>query len=228
VRWALVGAVFFGAFAFLSGAAGARPVATPTRAQLQLMPLPKSAYGSEAASLKTEPRSGWRSNKQAAEKDLDPAMTADKVARRGRITGFEVEFDDLAKASRAGQLIDADNEVSLFRTKADATAYYTQQLAAFRRFAGKRARYGIVIDHLSFFPVPGLRGTQGFRYRIRANGITATETGAAIHLGVIVAFVGTGRTDARDVRTEVRRLAGAVNRRIHGVLAGKITDKPLS
>jgi len=228
MRWALAGAVFFGAFAFLTGAAVARPVATPTRAQLELMPLPKSAYGSAAMSLKSESRSGWRTNKDQAEKDLDPAMTASKLARRGRITGFEVEFDDLSKASRAGQLVDVDNEVSLLRTKTDATEYYTQQLSTFRRFAGKRARYGIVIDRLSFFPVPGLRGAQGFRYRIRTNGLTVTETGAAIHIGLLVAFVGIGRTDARDVRTEVRRLGGAVNRRIHGVLAGTVTDKPFS
>ena len=124
MRLALAGGVVFGAFAFLSGAAVAQPVATPTRAQLQLMPLPKSAYGSAATSLKSEPRSGWRTNKDQAEKDLDPAMTAGKLAGRGRITGFEVEFDDLTKASRAGQLMDADNEVSLFRTKTEATAYY--------------------------------------------------------------------------------------------------------
>jgi hypothetical protein len=228
MRWALAGWVFFGAFAFLSGAAVARPASSPTRAQLQLMPLPKSAYGSAAAALKAEPRSGWRTNKEFAENDLDPAMTASKVARRGRITGFEVEFDDLSKASRAGQLVDVDNQVSLFRTKADAAAFYAQELSEFRRFAGRQLRYGILIDRLSFFPVPGLHGARGFRYRIRTHGLTVTETGAAIHVGVLVAFVGIGRTDARDVRAEVRRLAGAVNRRIRGVLAGKITEKPLS
>src|SRR5438552_1617346 len=140
MRWALAGGVFFGALAFSSGTA-ARPVATPTRAQLQLMPLPKSAYGSAATSLKSEPRSGWRTNKESAENDLDPAMTASKLARRGRITGFEVEFDDLAKASRAGQLVDVDNEVSLFRTTAGAIVHYALELSEFRRFAGKRLRY---------------------------------------------------------------------------------------
>jgi hypothetical protein len=227
MRRALAVGVFFGVLVFLSGAAAAQTVATPTRAQLQLMPLPKSVYGAEAASLATDATSGWTTNKQAAENDFDPALTAGKLARMGRITGFDVEFDDLAKASRAGLLVDADADVDLFRTQSGAAQYYTLEVSEVRRFARKQLRSGVVVDHVSYFSVPGLRSAQGIHFRIHAGGLAFWETGVELRIGVLVAGVGLGRTDTRDVRAEARRLGTALDRRIRGVLAGTVHDKPL-
>jgi hypothetical protein len=227
MRRALAGGVVLGVLAFLSGAAAARPVTTPTRAQVQLMPLPKSVYGSEAASLTVDSGSGWTTNKEAADDEFDPAMTGDKLARMGRMTGFDVEFDDFAKASRAGLLVDADADVDLFRTQLGAARYYALELSEIRRFAGKQLRSGVAFDHVSYFTVPGLRNAQGIHFRIHAGGLAFWETGVEFRVGVLVAGVGLGRTDTRDVRAEARRLGTALDQRIHGVLAGKVRDKPL-
>lgn len=225
MRWALAGAVFF---VFGIGAAAAQSVAKPTRAQLQLMPLPQSSYGPAAAALAADADSGWTTNKESAENDFDPTMTAAKLARMGRIVGFEAEFDDLTKASRPGLLVDTDSAVDLFRTEAGAARYLAMELSEFRRFEGKKLQYGIVLDDVSYFAVPGVAGAKGIRFRIHVGGLSIWETGVEFRTGVVVAAVGVGRTDTRDVRPEARRLAGALDRRIRGVIAGQVHDKPLT
>src|ERR1051326_585479 len=172
MRWALAGGVLLGVLAVLSGAASASPVAAPTRAQLQLMPLPKAVYGSEGAPLEVDSSSGWSTNKESAGDDFDPTMTAAKLARIGRITGFDVEFDDLSKASLPGLLVDADSDVELFSSEAGAARYYALQLSEFRRFEGKKLQHGLSFDHVSYFPVPGIAVAKGIRFRIHAGALT--------------------------------------------------------
>jgi hypothetical protein len=155
-------------------------------------------------------------------------MTAAKLEHIGRITGFDVEFDDLTKASRPGLLVDADSDVDFFRTEAGAARYFAMEVSELRRFEGKKLQYGIVFDHVSYFAVPGIAGAKGVRFRIRVGALTVWETGVEFRVGVLVAGAGVGRTDTRDVQTEARRLATALNQRIHGVLAGKVHDKPLT
>jgi len=219
--------VLLSVLAIASGSAAAQPAARPIQAKLELMPLPHSIYGPAAASLPVDSQSGWTTNKESAENDFDPTMTASKLARMGRITGFDVEFDDAAKASHKGLLVDADSEIDLFRTAAGAAGYAATQLSTFRRLEGKRARNGIVIDHVSYFSVPSVRGARGARLHFRLGGLSVWVTGVEFHLGVLVGTVTLGRTDTRDVRSEARRLAAALQQRIRGVLADRIHDKPL-
>src|SRR6266511_555029 len=145
----------------------------------------------------------------------------------GRITGFDVEFDDLTKASQRGLLVDADSEVDLFRTEAGAARYIAREAGEFRRLEGKRLQYGIVVDQVSYFAATGLRGARGVHFRLRAGGLTFWATGVLFQVGTLVASAELGRTDARDVRADVRQLAVALNRRIHGVLAGNVHDNPI-
>lgn len=228
MRWALAGGAIFGVLAFLSGSAAGQPLATPTRAQLQLMPLPQSVFGSEAGPLRVDSSSGWTSNKESANDDFDATMTARKLARIGRIIGFDVEFDDLTKASRPGLLVDADSDVDLFRSESGAARYFALQLSEFHRFEGKKLQNGLSFDHVSYFAVPRIAGAEGIRFRIHAGALTLWETGVEFRIGVLVASAGLGRTDTKDVQTEPRLLATALNRRIHGVLAGTVHDKPLT
>jgi hypothetical protein len=227
VRRALASGVLLGVLALASSSASAGPAARPIQAKLKLMPLPQSAYGTAAASLPVDSNSGWKTNKESAESDFDPQMTARKLTRMGRIAGFEVEFDDLTKASRNGALVDADSAVELFRSARDAAAYSASQLAKFRRLEGKPVRNGVVVDRVTYFAVPEIHGARGVRFRLRLGGLTIWDTGVDFPVGVLVGTVSFARADARDARPEARRLAAALEHRIRGALAGTVHDKPL-
>jgi hypothetical protein len=186
------------------------------------MPLPRSAYGSLPAALTLDSSSGWTDNKHAAENDLDPHMTAARLASLGRITGYDVEFDDLGTASKRGVVIDADSEVDLFRSSTAAARFLALELSEFRRFAGKRLQYGATLDHVGYFAVPSIGGAKGVRGRLHVGGLTFWETGVEFRAGAVAANVGLGRTDDRNVDAEVSRLALKLKQRIDGVLAGRV------
>lgn len=227
MRCGLAGAVFLLALAFAVDAAQPRPVVSPTRAQLQLMPLPRAVYGALVASLEPGSSSGWTTNAKAAENDLDPTTTAAELTRMGRVTSFDVDFSDLSKVSQHGVLIDADSEVALYRSAAAATRSIARDRTNLGRFAGKQGRGGEVFDHVSFFGTSGYPGALGARLRFQVGAIVAWETQIEFRVGSLVASVGLGRTDDRDVHANVLRLASPLRARIHGVLAGKVHDKPL-
>jgi hypothetical protein len=227
MRWALTGSVFLSALVLMVGAAAPAGVALPSRSQLKLMPLPYSAYGAKARPLSLDSDSGWVSNKESAEDDLDSSLTAAALTRMGRVTGFDVEFDDLQHASKRGLLVDADSEVDLFRTEAGADRYIAREAGEFSRLEGKRLKYGIVVDHVSYFAADGLRSARGVHFRLRAGGVTFWATGVLFRVGTLVASAELGRTDARDVRADVRQHAVALSRRIQGVLAGTVHNNPL-
>ena len=228
MRRGLIVAVLVVGFACAPGAAESGRVGAPSRAQLQLMPLPLAAYGAGTGSLKPDSSSGWTTNREAAENDLDPKMTAAELARLGRTTGFDVEFDDVASLSRKGVLVDADSAVDLYRSAAGAVNAVARDRANLRRFQGKRGRSGEVFDRVSYFAVPGQPGALGVRVHFRIGALTAWETLVEWPADTVVASVGLGRTDSRDVHAEVLRLAAALKARVRGVLAGTVHDKPLA
>jgi hypothetical protein len=217
------------ALAALVLAAGGQSSTTtgPTRTQLALMPLPRQAYGPGAGKLGLDARSGWHSNNESASDDLDPTLTAAKLARIGRIVGFEVEFNDRSAVTSSGHLVDVNSEVALFRSPTGAARYAAQQATQFRRFDGRRLPDGLVADHASFFAVPGVAGARGIHVRLRKGGVTVWMTDVEFDRGPLAGRVEVTRTDDRNTRAETRRRAAALASRIDGVLAGTIHDKPL-
>ena len=168
-------------------------------------------------------KSGWHTNSESAADDLDPTLTAAKLARLGRVVGYEVEFNDLPVESSSGRLVDVNSEVALFRSPAGAARYATGQAAQFRRYGGRLLPDGLVADRVSFFAVPDVAGAHGIRARLRKRGVTVWMTDVEFHRGVLAARVELTRTDNRDTRAETRRRAAALASRIDGVLAGRIT-----
>jgi hypothetical protein len=222
-RGTAVGAVLLGALVVAVGAAAPRAVSLPTRAQLQLMPLPRSSYASAAASFTAEADSGWFDNSAAARADIDPTMTAPKLERMGRITGYSVAFTEPTASSQADRLINVGSGVDLFRSEAGSARYVAHVASEFRAFNSKR----LVLDNVSTFPVNGLRKARGLHVRVRTPSLTTWVTTIVFQNGVIAANVGLVRADNRDIRADVRTLAGALDRRIRGVLAGSVHDSPL-
>jgi hypothetical protein len=218
---AAVGAVVLGTLLIYADAADPRPVSSPTRAKLRLMPLPRSSYGASAAAFRTD--SGWLDNEQTAAADIDPTMTAAKLDRMGRITGYSVGFTERAQTSPSGRLINVSSVVDLFRSENGATRYLAHVASEFRPYHGKN----LDLDHVSTFPVGELRGAQGVNLRVRTPSQTTWVTSVQFQEGVVTANVGLVRTDGRDIRADARILAAALDRRIRGVLAGTVHDSPL-
>jgi hypothetical protein len=141
----------------------------------------------------------------------------------GRITGYSVGFTEPAQTSPADRLINASTVLDLFRSQAGATRFLAHVASEFRPFHGKR----LDLDHVSTFPVSGLRGAQGVHLRVRTPSLTTWVTSVQFQNGTVAANVGLVRTDDRDLRDDARRLAAALDRRIRGVLTGSVQDSPL-
>jgi hypothetical protein len=115
-------------------------------------------------------------------------------------------------------------EADLFRTDAGAARFVTVQAETYARMEGKSVRVqNVVFDHVSHFRVPRLATARGVRARMDlGGGYKVALTMAPLRVGSVVGVVGLLRTDERDVRADVVRLAQALDRRIRDVLAGRI------
>jgi len=221
MRWWLTACLLLAALALAPGAR-TQPSASPTRAQLKLMPLPRAAFGRVTTGFDFS-SSHWVTNRDAGEGQYDSRLNAAELARIGRVTGYTASYEKDAPNSRALLAANALSQVDLFRTAAGAERYVGLQQDSFRRLEGKRLRHhGIVLDRVSRFAVPEVAGAWGAGGRIRIGKEFARLTVAQFRVGSVAAVVGLLRTDDRDVRADVRRSARELDSRIRGVLAGRI------
>ena len=97
-------------------AAGAAATAPATPAQLALMPLPKSALPAAAGALLLDRGSGIVSNADAAD-DATGVVTARRLARLGRLTGYSLDYADsgLSALVRGRGLLGIETSVDLYR-----------------------------------------------------------------------------------------------------------------
>jgi hypothetical protein len=210
----------------LAVAVDAKPatLSAPTRAQLERMPLPRAAYGSILATAKRLPSAAWVPNGDAGQGALDPRLSAPQLTRLGRVTGYAVRFEGSGLGAHDDGLVNALTEVDLYRTDAGAARFVALQADVYRRMEGRRVRiHKIVFDRVSHFAVPGLSEARGIRARFDIGGGSRLSlTTCQLRVGTIAAVVGFLRSDERDMRAQVVRLARALDRRIRGVRAGRI------
>jgi len=192
------------------------------------MPLPQAAYGSSAAGLTVDDNSGVRTSRDETDSVLDPTLTRAVLAKMGFVVAFQADFDDLAHVSRRGRPLVAVSEVALFKKPAGAARNVARERNIFRHLAGRQLADGEIYDHAVSFSVPGIRGAHGIAARIRLGPFKLWVTAAVFRVGVLTAGLELGRTDAHDVRADVRRLALVLRTRIRGVLAGKVKDAPVN
>ena len=153
-------------------------------------------------------------------------MTAAELARLGRITGFDVEYDDVASLSRKGVLVDADSEVDLYRSAAAGRPTRWRAIrespprSKANRVVRARSSTACRTSRCRGSPARSAFGSASHRRTDR------WETLVEWPADTVVASVGLGRADSRDVHAEVLRLAAALKARIRGVLAGTVHDKP--
>ncbi len=194
------------------------------RDRLALMPLPKSALGTAALSLPLDQDSGVVSNADAARNADGPRVTAARLSRLGRITGYTLDYDDAAGRALVARhgLLQVQTGVDLYRSPAAAGA----GLAFWRRDDAdvRLAKAAGATVSLSSFPVGSL-GSSGFGL----SGVAKLKGKPPVYgvdiqfaRGPLVASVSVSAADSRSRRAYVLSLAKQLDARISGVLHGRI------
>jgi hypothetical protein len=96
-----------------------------------------------------------------------------------------------------------------------------------QRFEGRRVE-GVKVERSSSFDAGVGSDAWGLEYTLAAGGFRAHATEIVFHHGRIVGGVSLLRADRSAVRAEALRVAGLLDGRIGGVLAGDVSGEPVS
>src|SRR5262245_22859797 len=99
----------------VAGVAGARVPGPSVGAQLTLMPLPLAAFGGEAAGLKLDSDSGVVDDAKAAEASTTKSDSATSLTKAGRVTGYELAYNDYARVGKPARLVYVASELDLYQ-----------------------------------------------------------------------------------------------------------------
>jgi hypothetical protein len=202
--------------------ADARVPGPAATTQLALMPLPQSAFGSDAAGLKLDTDgSGVEDNAEAADDSTTKSDSAASLTKAGRITGYGVAFGDFGLIGKPGRVVYVGSNVELFRSPAAASAGLERDV---EDIALSDPANGLRVLSVSRFGAPEL-GDAAVGFKVKAKFGTAILwfTGVAARRGELVEEVALLRTDATSAQATVLALARALSARVQAVLAGKVT-----
>jgi hypothetical protein len=194
------------------------------------MPLPLRVLGATAAGLKLDrSQSGYADNARTAEATLDPADTPADIAAAGHVRGYRLRYlqPGLTSLARGRGVIEVDASVELFGSQELATRFVDRQAASIERLAGREVQAAVTLVRTRTFQVADTGdaavGTVG-QYRLgRARAWTTT---VQFRLGPLVGEIAVSRADDRSAVARAKQLAGALERRIQGVLAGLVDEAP--
>jgi hypothetical protein len=192
-------------------------------AGLATMVLPKRAFGAEAAGLSLDERgSGIQDNGDWAVATPDPYDTAEALSASGREVGYAVDFFDTDLSALVdGGVFATGSSVDLFANPESASASIVRELADLHRAQGRKVDGEVRIERVRTFATD-LPEAVGFRVQERLAGTLVWRTYVRLRHGSIVGTAALVRADRRDVRDRVAELARALERRIDGVLDGRI------
>jgi hypothetical protein len=208
----------------LSGfGAGARAATTP---RLAIMVLPRAAFGPAAASLPVDSDSGVVSTADEVRTTGDPRVSAASLARLGRTAGYGFALVGVPALSSGHGLVSVGSEVELFKTSRGAGEYARVRAAVAAHPRGEAALQPLLAGvKVSSFRVAGL-AHQAFAVRVagRLGTVTVTESTVGIRVGRALATLDV--VEAAGASASVHKLARALERRVTGVLAGRIHGRP--
>jgi hypothetical protein len=190
--------------------------------RLDLMPLPRSALGPGAAALVLAPNSGVVSNAYAA-RDAGHGFTAADLAKRGRITGYTLDFvlpnATVPRARHA--LLGVQTMAELYRGRATAARGLGFWGGVTRTLSGRRAD-GVAVA-VSAFPARVGDGSFAFEIAYRHTGQPLFYVGDVVfRSGRLLGAVFVSTTDGIGLRARTLQLAERLASRIRHVVAGQI------
>jgi hypothetical protein len=225
VKRLLTGVAVAATLGSLASGAGA----SVTQSSLALMPLAKSMLGKEALSLPLDQDSGIVTNADAA-KNANGKVSAAQLAGLGRITGYQLDYNDAAgHALAAGHgVLEVTTGVDLYRSAAAAA----DGLAFWRRDAKNLVRLratGISASVKPFGPTGIPRPSYGWSGVVRVKGkppVYGVQIGFVS--GQLMAGISVSAADAGDRQGYAVSLARQLATRIRGVLSGQIKGSPVA
>jgi hypothetical protein len=194
--------------------------------RLALMPLPRQAFGPDAAGLSIANDSGVDSNADAA-RHAGGGLTAADLARSGRVTGYTLHYaaPGLRAVPAARSLLEVQTIAELYRDEATAR----RGLAFWRRITGalNAGKRNGVTTSLAPFEVHVGDGAFAFELTYRRAGRPLVYVGDVVfRTGDFLGAVFVTTTDKRGLRARSLGLAEKLVARIQHVLGGKVTGPP--
>jgi hypothetical protein len=187
---------------------------------LDLMPLPRTAVGAGSAALVRARDSGVVSNAYAAQ-DAGGGTTAADLAKRGRITGYALDYvapnTTVPQARHA--LLDVKTMAELYRDPATATRGLAFWRDVTRELSGHMTNGGRVV--VSPFRAGVGDGAFAFELTYRLNGQPLYYVGDVVfRSGRVLGSVFVSATDDIGLRARTLQLANSLASRIRRVDAG--------
>ena len=185
------------------------------------MPLPRSALGPGAGALALARSSGVLSNADAA-RTAGPGFTAVDLAKRGRITGYTLDYrlPNITVPQTRHELLGVQTIAELYSNRATAT----RGLAFWRNLTRKRKTFpnGITVAASPFQSRAG-DGSFAFELTYRDAVSPLYHVGDVVfRSGNLLGAVFVSATDDRGLRARTLHLADILASRIERVLAGQI------
>jgi hypothetical protein len=196
--------------------------------RLALMPLPRQALGTDAVVLSLARDSGVDSNADAA-RHAGGGVTAADLSRRGRITGYTLDYNDAAaNALRAGHgLLEVQTIAELYRDAGTATKGLVFWRGVTRGLTAFNAN-GVSVG-LSAFKARVGDGAYAFELTYRLRGKPLAYVGDVVfRTGDVLGAVFVTAADDAGLRRRTAHLAHALEARIRQVLAGKVHGPPVA
>jgi hypothetical protein len=210
-------AALAGSIALFCAAASAAPAS-----RLDLMPLPRSALGPGTGALVLAPDSGVVSNADAAH-DAGHGFTAADLAKRGRITGYTLDYvlPNATVPQARHALLGVQTIAEIYRDRAMASAGLAFWRRVTRTLSGRYPN-GVT---LAVSALRGRVGDGGFVFELAylRTGQPLFYVGDAVfRSGRLLGAVFVSATDGIGLRTRTLHLANTLAKRIRRVLAGEI------
>jgi hypothetical protein len=190
--------------------------------RLDLMPLPRSALGPGTAALVLAPESGVASNAYAAH-DAGHGFTAADLAKRGRITGYVLDYVlPIATVPQTRHaLLGVRTIAELYRGRATAMRGLAFWRGVTQQLSGRHAD-GITVAVSAFSARVG-DGSFAFELTARRAGQPLYYVGDVVfRIGRLLGSVFVSATDSIGLRARTLHLADSLARRIDRVMTGQI------
>lgn len=192
---------------------------------LASMVLPLEEFGPEFSAFEADEESGFVDNAQAADDSVDPDDTADDIAAEGRISGYDLEFNDPSSAAlQSGEGVYLVNtSVELFIDAGAAQANIDKALEEIQELEGEEVD-GVILGRFDISSIPGV-GDRALLIEssIRVGDTTFYVTTVVFNMGRLLGAATVAHVDDVDRSVRVTEIAKLLEARIRGVLLGDVS-----
>ena len=193
-----------------------------SRSDLAHMVGPKRNLGPLAQGLKPDHDETGRSNNATeAGRTIDPKDSGRSLGRAGRVDGYALGYSAPGRPTSLG-VVSVDEEVELFRTEDEASAYLQKGVDDYTRFEGRKLQ-GVKISKVETFDSDVGDEARGLRVVFKGNGFKFYGTLIGFRRGRVVGSTSVLMNQELLVDGDVERIADALDDRVQ-----KVGSRPLA